>query len=138
MKQDVQALHLADECINAELLAGDPCGRAKSCAIGRMIDRPHDLFRQGFGIPFGYDHRVVVTGQDVEQTVRIGRDNGFPHRKGFERGDRCPFPKRRKDAEVEGRERGGHIPPEPHDSWVVGDQPYVSLHFMGAEHYAAK
>jgi hypothetical protein len=29
-----------------------------------------------------------------------------------------------------------HIPPVPHDSWVVGDQPYVSLHFLGAEHYA--
>jgi mannose-6-phosphate isomerase-like protein (cupin superfamily) len=24
-----------------------------------------------------------------------------------------------------------------HDSWVVGDEPYVSLHFMGAERYAA-
>ena len=23
-----------------------------------------------------------------------------------------------------------------HDSWVVGDEPYVSLHFMGAERYA--
>ena len=23
-----------------------------------------------------------------------------------------------------------------HDSWVVGDQPYVSLHFLGAESYA--
>ena len=31
-----------------------------------------------------------------------------------------------------------HIPPIPHDSWVIGDQPYVSLHFLGAEHYAAK
>jgi len=29
-----------------------------------------------------------------------------------------------------------HIPPVPHDSWVIGDQPYVSLHFLGAEHYA--
>ena len=29
-----------------------------------------------------------------------------------------------------------HIPSEPHDSWVVGDQPYVSLHFLGADHYA--
>jgi AraC-like ligand binding domain len=29
-----------------------------------------------------------------------------------------------------------HIPPEPHDSWVVGDQPYVSLHFMGTDQYA--
>jgi quercetin dioxygenase-like cupin family protein len=25
-----------------------------------------------------------------------------------------------------------------HDSWVVGDEPYVSLHFMGAEKYAAR
>ena len=25
-----------------------------------------------------------------------------------------------------------------HDSWVVGDEPYVSLHFMGAETYAAE
>ena len=31
---------------------------------------------------------------------------------------------------------GRAIPPLPHDSWVVGDQPYVSLHFLGAEHYA--
>jgi len=31
-----------------------------------------------------------------------------------------------------------HIPAVPHDSWVIGDEPYVSLHFMGAEHYATK
>ena len=30
-----------------------------------------------------------------------------------------------------------YIPPG-HDSWVVGDEPYVSLHFLGAEHYADK
>lgn len=29
-----------------------------------------------------------------------------------------------------------YISPEPHDSWVLGNQPYVSLHFMGAERYA--
>jgi quercetin dioxygenase-like cupin family protein len=29
-----------------------------------------------------------------------------------------------------------HVPPLPHDSWVVGDEPYVSLHFLGAERYA--
>jgi ethanolamine utilization protein EutQ (cupin superfamily) len=29
-----------------------------------------------------------------------------------------------------------HIPPG-HDSWVVGDEPYVSLHFLGAGQYAA-
>jgi hypothetical protein len=31
-----------------------------------------------------------------------------------------------------------HIPAEPHDSWVVGDEPYVSLHFLGAGAYAKK
>jgi quercetin dioxygenase-like cupin family protein len=29
-----------------------------------------------------------------------------------------------------------HVPAVPHDSWVVGDEPYVSLHFLGAESYA--
>ncbi len=29
-----------------------------------------------------------------------------------------------------------YVPPVPHDSWVVGDEPYVSLHFLGAEKYA--
>jgi hypothetical protein len=31
-----------------------------------------------------------------------------------------------------------YISPEPHDSWVLGDEPYVSLHLMGAGHYAKK
>lgn len=30
-----------------------------------------------------------------------------------------------------------YIPPG-HDSWVVGDEPYVSLHFLGADDYAAE
>jgi quercetin dioxygenase-like cupin family protein len=29
------------------------------------------------------------------------------------------------------------IPATPHDSWVIGNEPYVSIHFLGAEHYAA-
>ena len=29
-----------------------------------------------------------------------------------------------------------YVPSEPHDSWVVGDEPYVSLHFLGAAKYA--
>lgn len=29
-----------------------------------------------------------------------------------------------------------HIPAVPHDSWVIGHEPYVSLHFLGADHYA--
>jgi hypothetical protein len=33
-----------------------------------------------------------------------------------------------------------YIPPGPpgHDSWVVGNEPYISLHFLSAEHYATK
>jgi hypothetical protein len=27
------------------------------------------------------------------------------------------------------------VPPD-HDSWVVGDEPYASLHFLGADEYA--
>lgn len=29
-----------------------------------------------------------------------------------------------------------YIPPIAHDSWVIGSSPYVSLHFLGADHYA--
>lgn len=28
-----------------------------------------------------------------------------------------------------------YVPSAPHDSWVVGDEPYVSLHFLGAGDY---
>ena len=29
-----------------------------------------------------------------------------------------------------------YVPPLPHDSWVVGEEPYVSLHFLNAPRYA--
>ena len=28
-----------------------------------------------------------------------------------------------------------YIPPIAHDSWVVGEEAYVSIHFFGADHY---
>jgi quercetin dioxygenase-like cupin family protein len=31
-----------------------------------------------------------------------------------------------------------YVPPTPHDSWVVGQETYVSLHFMGTEQYATE
>ena len=31
-----------------------------------------------------------------------------------------------------------YVPSEPHDSWVVGDEPYVSIHLLGATTYAQK
>ena len=30
-----------------------------------------------------------------------------------------------------------YVPPVPHDSWVIGDEPYVSLHFLGADQYVS-
>ncbi len=30
-----------------------------------------------------------------------------------------------------------HVPAVPHDSWVVGEGQYVSLHFLNAEDYGA-
>ena len=45
----------------------------------------------------------------------------------------------RMDSGAEFRLRPGdafHVAPG-HDSWVVGDEPYVSLHFHGVEGYAA-
>jgi quercetin dioxygenase-like cupin family protein len=43
-----------------------------------------------------------------------------------------------EDGTVQGLSAGTlfYIPPTPHDSWVVGAEPYVSLHFLGADHYA--
>jgi hypothetical protein len=29
-----------------------------------------------------------------------------------------------------------YISPEPHDSWVLGDTPYIALHMLGVSHYA--
>lgn len=42
------------------------------------------------------------------------------------------------DGRVDVFEKGKrfYVPPEPHDSWVVGDEPYVSLHFVGADRYS--
>ena len=29
-----------------------------------------------------------------------------------------------------------HIPAEPHDMWVLGNEPYVSLHFLGEGYFS--
>ena len=46
----------------------------------------------------------------------------------------CAF----KDGEIHTMKPGDlfYIGPQPHDSWVVGDEEYVSLHFQGADKYA--
>jgi quercetin dioxygenase-like cupin family protein len=42
-----------------------------------------------------------------------------------------------KDGEVHELTPGTifYIPPVAHDSWVIGDETYVSLHFLGADQY---
>ena len=30
------------------------------------------------------------------------------------------------------------FPPRPHDSWVIGNEKYISLHFIGADKYIQK
>ena len=43
-----------------------------------------------------------------------------------------------KDGEVHELTPGTvfYIPATSHDSWVIGDEPYVSLHLLGADAYA--
>ena len=43
-----------------------------------------------------------------------------------------------KDGEVVELTPGSlfYVPAAPHDSWVVGDEVYVSLHFLGGDQYA--
>ena len=43
-----------------------------------------------------------------------------------------------EDGRVENLSAGSffYVAGKPHDSWVVGDEPYVSLHFQGGEKYA--
>lgn len=43
-----------------------------------------------------------------------------------------------KDGVVRILEKGDifYVPPIEHDSWVIGDKNYVSIHFLGADIYA--
>lgn len=45
-----------------------------------------------------------------------------------------------KDGDVHEMRAGDvfYVPSHPHDSWVVGDEPYVSLHFLGADKYTTE
>ena len=45
-----------------------------------------------------------------------------------------------KDGDVKEMRAGDifYVPSTPHDSWVVGDEPYVSLHFLGADKYTTE
>ncbi len=88
-------------------------------AIGRATYQPGWKWSEHVGAPLGQSHcNVEHVGMVVSGRAAIGMDDG-------------------RVIEM----RAGDLfytPPGPpgHDSWVVGDEPYVSLHFLGADHYA--
>ena len=63
----------------------------------------------------------MIVRQDVEQPVGVGRDDRLPHRQRFEGGDRRPFPERRKDAQVERRQRAGDVAAEAGEHEAVAE-----------------
>jgi len=88
-------------------------------AIGRATYQPGWKWSEHVGAPLGQTHcNVEHVGMVVSGRAAIGMDDG-------------------RVIEL----RAGDLfytPPGPpgHDSWVVSDEPYVSLHFLGADHYA--
>tara|TARA_B100000925_G_scaffold235211_1_gene183865 strand:+ start:375 stop:644 length:270 start_codon:yes stop_codon:yes gene_type:complete len=45
-----------------------------------------------------------------------------------------------KDGEIHTLNKGDifYVSSKPHDSWVVGSENYISIHFLGADEYAYK
>ena len=45
-----------------------------------------------------------------------------------------------KDREMRTVNKGdiSYVSSRPHDSWVVGEENYISIHFLGADKYADK
>jgi uncharacterized RmlC-like cupin family protein len=87
--------------------------------IGRATYQPGWRWSEHVGKPLGQTHcNVEHVGLVVSGCAAVAMDDG-------------------RVIEM----RAGDLfytPPGPpgHDSWVVGDEPYVSLHFLGAHHYA--
>jgi len=88
-------------------------------AIGRATYQPGWKWSEHVGKPLGQTHcNVEHVGMVVSGSAAIGMGDG-------------------RVIEM----RAGDLfytPPGPpgHDSWVVGDEPSVSLPFLGADHYA--
>ena len=93
--------------------------RIHGMTIGRATYQPGWRWSEHVGKPLGQTHcNVEHVGLVVSGCAAIGMDDG-------------------RVIEM----RAGDLfytPPGPagHDSWVIGDEPYVSLHFLGADHYA--
>ena len=87
--------------------------------IGRATYEPGWKWSEHVGPALGQSRcSVEHVGLVVTGTAAVGFDDG------------------RVDLLKEGKRF--HVPPEPHDSWVVGDDPYVSLHFVGADRYSRR
>jgi uncharacterized RmlC-like cupin family protein len=87
--------------------------------IGRATYQPGWKWSEHVGTPLGQTHcNVEHVGMVVSGSAAIGMDDGRVI--AMRAGDLF------------------YTPPGPpgHDSWVIGDEPYVSLHFLGADHYA--
>src|SRR3954454_16900376 len=85
--------------------------------IGRATYQPGWKWSVHVGAPLGQAScQVVHGGMVVSGSATAAMDNG---------------------AIIEMRAGDVFYIPPGHDSWVVGDEPYVSLHFLGAEDYAA-
>jgi len=77
-----------------------------------MIDRQDDGVRERIRVAPRHDQRVLAIGQNVDQTIGIGGDNGLAHRERLECRERGAFPERRKDTQVERRQRARDVAPE--------------------------
>ena len=89
----------------------------KGLTIGRAIYEPGWRWSEHVGPGVGASHcNVEHIGMVLSGRATAAFQNGLVHE--MRAGDLF------------------YIPPVPHDSWVVGDEPYVSLHFLGAAHYA--
>jgi quercetin dioxygenase-like cupin family protein len=93
--------------------------RLGSMTIGRATYQPGWKWSEHVGPSVGATHCTVEhVGMVLSGTATAAFENGEVH-------------------ELRAGELF-YIPPTPHDSWVVGDEPYVSLHFLGAEKYAKR
>ena len=84
--------------------------------IGRAIYEPGWKWSEHVGAPSGQSSCMVEhVGYVVSGRAAVKMDDG--EERVMEPGDFF------------------YVPPG-HDSWVVGNEPYISLHFLGSENYA--
>lgn len=115
MKPDVRRFEEPDETREFEMGKFEVI-RVGSMALGRASYAPGWKWSEHVGAATGSRScRVEHVGMVVSGRAMIAMDDG---------------------TEVEVGAGDLFWVPPGHDSWVVGEEPYVSLHFLGAEDYA--